>query len=37
LIGVCGGGDMYGWFIYRLVVICNSFDFRFGLSIEVFL
>jgi hypothetical protein len=37
LIGVCGRGVMYRGLICRLVVICSSFDFRFGMSIEVFL
>jgi hypothetical protein len=37
LIGVGGGDVMYGGFICRLVVICSSFDSKFGMSIAVFL
>jgi hypothetical protein len=37
LIGVGGGGVIYGDFICRLVVICSSFDSRSGMSITVFL
>ena len=37
LTGVCGGGNTYRGFICRLMVICSSFDFRFGMSIELFL
>jgi hypothetical protein len=37
LVGVGGGEDMYGGLICRLVAICSSFDFRFGISIVAFL
>jgi hypothetical protein len=37
LIGVGGGVIMYRGFICNLVVICNSLDSRFGISIVVFL
>ena len=37
LVGVSGGGDMYGGLICRLVEICSSFDLRFGMSIVAFL
>jgi hypothetical protein len=37
LIGVGGGGAMYGGFIWRLVVICSIFYFRSVMSIVVFL
>ena len=37
LIGVGGGGVMYRGLICRLVVICNSFDSRFGIFIVAFL
>jgi hypothetical protein len=37
LTGVGGGVIMYGDFMFNLVVICSSFDSRFGMSIVVFL
>jgi hypothetical protein len=37
LIGVGGGIVTYGEFIFNLLVICSSFDSRFGISIVVFL
>jgi hypothetical protein len=37
LVGVGGGVCMYGGFICNLLVICSSFDSRFGVSIVVFL
>jgi hypothetical protein len=37
LIGVGGGIVMYGGIICNLLVICSSFDSRFGVSIVVFL
>jgi hypothetical protein len=37
LVGVDGGGDMYGGLICSLVAVCSSFDFRFGISIVAFL
>jgi hypothetical protein len=37
LIGVGGGVVMYGGIICNLLVICSSFDSRFGVFIVVFL
>jgi hypothetical protein len=37
LIGVGGGGAMYGGLICRLVVICSSFVSRSYMSMAVFL
>jgi hypothetical protein len=37
LVGVGGSVCMYGGFICNLVVICNNFESRFGISIVVFL
>ena len=37
LIGVGGGGVMYGGFICKLAVICSSLDSRSSISIVVFL
>jgi hypothetical protein len=37
LIGVGGGVTMYGGFILILLVLCSSFDLRFGIFGVIFL